>query len=432
MRIAVLSSSVLVVTAAFCPDTTSSSRIFTQRAVKHDSYQTSLSASLITTLRGGADAAKTRGGSFLVGNISEGFKTVLGRSGAAMHRAEDAFRFTDIVPILILSFLSEIILRFISNRIVNTTIRRENPLEFEDTPYLAPLSRLICQVGQLGLLVYTGELFMLFLSGLGVPRLNDKPKLLASFVYGLWAAQKMSQFKSHLIDRALRRSRNQAKLASRKVLYNRFLDGCIYVVMTLLLLDANSIDVGVALASLLTLGGVSSVVVGLALKEPVTEIIQGTSVLLSDKFSTGDVIRLSDGTAGQVQDLRWTDTTIRGNDNSFVRIPHSQLAKSRVINLSRMQFSQVSQELRLPNRGITKIKQLLDDIKKEIRTSCPKLVDDGSQPFRVHWTDIEKENVVISIESHYRIPRLSNEYWDNRQNVLIAISRAVEKYNLAQ
>ena len=123
---------------------------------------------------------------------------------------------------------------------------------------------------------------------------------------------------------------------------------------------------------------------------------------------------------------------MRGNDNSFIDIPHTQLAKSRIVNLSRMKFSQVSQEIRLQNRGVDKIKELLEDIKSEIRASCPKLVDDGSQPFRVHWTNIEKDSIVISIESHFQISRLGNEYWDNRQNVLIAISRAVEKYNEAK
>jgi len=93
----------------------------------------------------------------------------------------------------------------------------------------------------------------------------------------------------------------------------------------------------------LTLGGVSSVVVGsLALKDPVTEIAQGTNLLLSDKFSAGDVIKLSDGTCGKVATFEWTDVILQGNDNSIVRIPHSQLASMRIINMTRMMDSQVS------------------------------------------------------------------------------------------
>jgi len=382
------------------------------------------------TLRGGADKIQPKG-SFLVGTISDALHTIASRSGDGMGNVKEAFRLIDLEVLLCWAFLPHVVLRFVSDQIVNKTIRRKNPLQFDDTPYLKPISQLTCQVGQLSLLVYFGELFLVFLGGLGVPRLQDKPRMLASSAFSVWAARLLCNLKTHLIDEAFERyhPQNQGSLSSRKALYNRFLDAAVYLVVAILFLDYNHIDIGVALASLLTLGGVSSIVVGLALKEPVSEIIQGTSMLLSDKFSTGDTIRLSDGSTGQVQDMRWTDITMRGSDNSFVRIPHSELAKSRVVNLSRMPHSQVSQEIKLPNRGHAKIKQLLDDIQKEIREACPKLIDDSSEPFRVNWTDLDGSNAVISIESHYRIPRLGAEYWENRQNVLTAISRAMERYN---
>mmetsp|Transcript_26123 Transcript_26123/g.56585 ORF Transcript_26123/g.56585 Transcript_26123/m.56585 type:complete len:457 (-) Transcript_26123:107-1477(-) len=367
----------------------------------------------------------------LVGTIPAAWKTILAESGAAWQRAEAAFRVSDLGVMLCLAFLPEIILKFISNRVVNKTIRRNNPKEFEDTPYLAPIAKAVCQVGQLALLVYFGEIFIVFLSGLGVPHLADKPKLLASFVYSLYAVQLVRHVKNRVLERGFRKltDRSQRQNSSRKLLYSRFSDFVIYFIGTLLFLDANRIDVGVAIKSLLTVGGVSSVVIGFALKEPVTEIIQGTAVLLSNKFITGDTIRLPDGTCGKVQRFEWTDVTMQGDDNSFVRIPHSQLAKTRVVNLSRMPCSQVSQTLTLPNRGTDKINQVLDDIKQEIRAACPEL-DEESMPFRVHWTEfIKPDSVEIMIESHFRIPRLGDKYWDNRQNVLMAVNRAVEKYN---
>lgn len=399
------------------------------RAASHNEHN------LLFNLRGGGWLRGEKvqpEGSVLIGNVSRAFQRIASRSGAGIHNAEEAFRLTDLGVILCWAFLPDIILRFISDFVVNKTLRRKNPLAFDDTPYLAPISKLICQIGQLGLLVYIGELFLVFLGGLGVPHLEDKPKLLASLVFSVWFAQALCTFTSYLLEQALKRyhPRNHGFLSSRKVIYDRFIDATIYLVVTLLFLDYNSIDVGVALASLLTLGGVSSVVVGLALKEPVTEIVQGTNLLLSDKFRTGETIRLGDGSTGKVQDVRWTDLTLQGSDNSFLRLPHSQLAKSRIVNLSRMPHSQVSQEIKLPNKGHVKIRQLLQDIKREIRSACPMLIDgDPSEPFRVHWTDLDGEKAVISIESHYRIPRLGDAYYENRQEVLTAISRAVEKYN---
>lgn len=397
--------------------------------VRNMASRNPISSLSLLNLRGGGVTVSQQGHqSVLVGNISAFFSALFSRSGSAMEQAVTAFGITELIPILALSFLPEVVLRFVATQVLNKTIRREKPLDFEDTPYLSKVSRVLCQIGQLGLLVYFGELILVFLCGLGVPGLNNRSRLLASFVYGNYVAQQACSVKTNIVDRALRRYKSWA---SRKVLVNRVLDALIYLIAAIMFLDFNKIDVGVALKSVLALGGVSSVMVGLALKEPATEIIQGTSILLSNKFSTGDVIKLSDGTTGQVQDLKWTDSMIRGSDNSFVRIPHTQMAKQRVVNLSRQPTSQVSQKLTLPNRGPDQIKRVIEDIKNEIRISCPMLIEDESSArrFLVHWTDIERDNAIITIEAHFRIPRLSKRYWDNRQEVLMAISRATSRYN---
>ena len=178
-------------------------------------------------------------------------------------------------------------------------------------------------------------------------------------------------------------------------------------------------------------GGLSSVVMGLALKDPLTEIVQGTNLLLSDKFRVGDVIYLSTTKAcGRIVSFQWTDVVMEEDDNSVTRIPHSTLAKTQLVNMTRMQDSQVSQTLSLPNRGPTKIETLLQDISAEIRESCPKV--NAQQPFRVSLTDLSGDTIVITIESHFHIPRLSEEYWENRQAVLMAVNRAVVKYNQSE
>ena len=359
----------------------------------------------------------------LVGNIEAAVHTLRSQYGNAFHEAKQAFRFTDLQVLLAFAFLPHIIFRFV-NYVVNKTIRRTKPLDFEKT-FLSKIATRLGQVGQLGLVVYFGELFMVFLSGLGVPHLKDKPRLLASFVCSFYVAKTMSDVSNHFVHRACLRG----EICSQVTLLNRLLDSIIYIVTTLLFLDANNVDLGMAVNYLLTLGSVSSIVVGMALKDPLMEIVQGTNLLLSNKFSPGDVIRLSDGTCGKVTSFQWTDVIMQGDDNSLVRIPHSKLATTRIINMSRMECSQVFQKVSLTNRGPTKIEALLGDIKGEIRETCPKLIDDGSQPFRVNWTDIDGDKVVVSIESHYDIPRLGDEYWENRQAVLMAINRAVLKYN---
>jgi len=386
----------------------------------------SSSSARLRTMLMGEQGSALRGGA-LVGSISSGLGKLRREGKTAMKKAHDAYELGELAGILFLAFGSESFLKFVNNQVLNRTIHRDKPKDFEESR-LSIVSRLTCQLGQVGLIVYAGELFLIFLRALGVPYLQQKPKLLATSVYGYWIVRKLSDLKNYLLDNFIERYPNRIgyRLASRKLVYARAIDIILYLVGAIILLDMNQFDIGVALKSLLTLGGVSSLVVGLALKEPVTEIIQGTNLLLADKFRTGDVIKLGDGTAGSVVDMRWTDTQIRGTDDSFVRIPHTQLAKTRVINLSRTHRSQFLQEIKLPRSDLTKVHQIVDDIKEEIRTSCPKLIVDGTMPFRVHWTSFDGDKLVVTVDCNFRIRRLSDEYWDNRQNVLSAIARAIE------
>lgn len=360
----------------------------------------------------------------LVGNISSALTAILSKNHAAVQLVEEAIRWSDLQVLLAIAFLPHFLLKFINNQIINKTIRRKSPLEFQDTPFLSIFSEHVCQVGRLGLLVYFGELFIVFLSGLDVPYLDDKPTLLASLAYSLWMAQTASEISTTLLTRAC-----SYKVCSQMTLWSRFLTIIIYLIVALLFLDANHIDIGMTMTYILTLGSVSSVMMGLALKDPLTEIVQGTNLLLSDKFSVGDVIQLSNGkTRGLVQSFEWMDVVMEGDDNSMTRIPHSVIAKTQIVNMTRMVDSQVSQTLALANHGPVKIETLLKSIQSEIRESCPKLNE--QQPFRVTLTDLGGDNkIVISIESHYDIPRLSEEYWENRQAVLMAINRAVLEYN---
>lgn len=36
---------------------------------------------------------------------------------------------------------------------------------------------------------------------------------------------------------------------------------------------------------------------------------------------------------------------------------------------------------------------------------------------------------MVTIEGRFKIPRISDEYWDNRKQVLVAVSRAIDEYN---
>mmetsp|Transcript_18171 Transcript_18171/g.39677 ORF Transcript_18171/g.39677 Transcript_18171/m.39677 type:complete len:149 (-) Transcript_18171:24-470(-) len=92
-----------------------------------------------------------------------------------------------------------------------------------------------------------------------------------------------------------------------------------------------------------------------------------------------------------------------------------------------MKRSQVKEKLRFRYDDIDKIPTLVAAIKKEIKAACPKLVLDNSRPFRVHWRGYDDDNVYIVVDTHHDIPPMTNDYYDNREKVLVAIAKAAKQ-----
>jgi small-conductance mechanosensitive channel len=73
---------------------------------------------------------------------------------------------------------------------------------------------------------------------------------------------------------------------------------------------------------------------------------------------------------------------------------------------------------------------VVEDIKKEIITSCPELITDGTRPFRVHWRSYGDDHLEVVVDARFHIQPEGDTYWDNRQEVLMAIRRAVKKHGI--
>ena len=144
----------------------------------------------------------------------------------------------------------------------------------------------------------------------------------------------------------------------------------------------------------------------------------------------GDKVRLGDGTDGVVLEIGLVDTLIRGYDNIVTRIPNSQLTKARISNLSRVHQSRLKQNLRFKYSDLEKLPVVLNDIKEEIRLSCPKLVAEG-KPFHAVLTSYEPDHIRAMVMAHFDIKPVTREFTNNRQEFLLAIARAMKKHNVS-
>ena len=100
-----------------------------------------------------------------------------------------------------------------------------------------------------------------------------------------------------------------------------------------------------------------------------------------------------------------------------------------ISNLSRERRSQVIQKLQFTYDTLDIMPELVNEIKKEIELSCPKLITSGLRPLRVYFNSYEPGHLQVIVDSRFRIQPFSEEYYQAKENVMNAIGRAAKKCN---
>lgn len=119
-----------------------------------------------------------------------------------------------------------------------------------------------------------------------------------------------------------------------------------------------------------------------------------------------------------------------GSDETVMNVPNQQIAGKRVGNITRGKRSSVCQTVYFSYNDIDKIETVCSDIKSCIKKRCPRL-DTDTRSFRVNLRDFKQSHLEVVIESYYKIPPYSNDYHENRQQVLYAIADAAKKNDMA-
>jgi small-conductance mechanosensitive channel len=241
-----------------------------------------------------------------------------------------------------------------------------------------------------------------------------------------WAVQRLLRYKTLALCRLFRVDEENM---GRIEIVDRLLNGIIGGISALVVLDWMDIKMNNAMTGLFAFGSAGTLAVTLASQGLVTQLLSGIFLMFSDKMYVGDSVVFGDGTSGKVMKLGWMETSLRDSNNIVTRVPNTLLSSQKVSNLSRIKQSQVKQNLRFHYKDATVLPQLLEDIKTEIRKACPRLITDNSRPFRAVWTDYSEDHLEVMIDTHFNIPPYSDAYWTNRQNVLMAITRAITNYN---
>ena len=129
-----------------------------------------------------------------------------------------------------------------------------------------------------------------------------------------------------IIEKSSKKLNNRQKTTQRLV--EQIFKYIIFILVLLAILNA----LGVNITSLLAGVGIASVVIGLALKDVMEDFLSGLSIVLEDKFSVGDYVKINNF-EGTVVDLGLKSTKIKNYENT-VKVINNRLI-SEVINYSK-------------------------------------------------------------------------------------------------
>mmetsp|Transcript_28343 Transcript_28343/g.42372 ORF Transcript_28343/g.42372 Transcript_28343/m.42372 type:complete len:452 (+) Transcript_28343:44-1399(+) len=239
----------------------------------------------------------------------------------------------------------------------------------------------------------------------------------------LWAMDILKKIKKLCISAFCEKYLNAEEMIT---VYDRITNIFLYFVTAAIIAQILSVNIGIAISSVLSLGGLGTIILSLASKSVAEQLVSGIGLSTSGQFVEGEKIKLGDGTKGRIFKIGVTHVELRLSDETIVRIPNSQIFDQRIVNLSRMHRNQVKQTLRFRYEDIDKMPIVTEEIKAEIMASCPKLIK-MNRPFRVHWRGIEKDHLEVVVDCRFNIPPTGTARWDNRQEVLEAIYRAVKR-----
>jgi small-conductance mechanosensitive channel len=197
----------------------------------------------------------------------------------------------------------------------------ERPLADHFPRLTAALDVLVLPV----LVVVAGSLARLANKVVGVAGLDPVLRelmLQAAFLTAAWALARLVE-----VSLALR---SEDDLGERvpKLIIGLIYGTLLFVGLALFLWQAGYSFAGVWVST-----GVAAAVLGLALQRTLGDLFSGIALGLERPFRIGDWIELTDGTLGQVVDLNWRATRLRGWDNATLVIPNSRLAGESFKNL---------------------------------------------------------------------------------------------------
>ena len=115
----------------------------------------------------------------------------------------------------------------------------------------------------------------------------------------------------------------------------------VWIIALLMILD----EVGLNLAPLLAGAGIAGIAIGFGAQSLVKDVLSGLFILLEDQYGVGDVVTLTDGATGTVEDITLRVSRVRATDGTVWFVPNGEIRK---VGNSSMEWSRALIDVLVP------------------------------------------------------------------------------------
>lgn len=210
----------------------------------------------------------------------------------------------------------------------------------------------------------------------------------------------------------------KAEFLSRVSIFEIIVKILIFFIGFILVLHTLNINITPFITSL----GVAGLVIGLALKDTLSNFFAGLHILITKQIKPGDYISLEGGVEGYVEDITWRNTVIKQLQNNLVIIPNEKIVNSVVTN-----YFLPDKSLTVPvqvgvsyGSDLEKVEKITIEVAKEVMREVPGGVPEFEPRIRYHtFGDLSINfTVVLKAQSyvdkfliiHEFIKRLNKRY----------------------
>ncbi len=175
-------------------------------------------------------------------------------------------------------------------------------------------------------------------------------------------------------------------------------------------------ELGFHIGTLLGAAGIAGAAIGFASQTSLSNIISGIFLLSERSFSVGDAITIS-GITGTVVAIDLLSVKLKQFNGTYVRIPHEQLIKNSLINLSYFDLRRIDLRITIAfKEDLARVTELIQDVissnayavqKKEPLIMCDTFQESGPSFFVGVWAKKSdyinlKKTILVDIKNRFK------------------------------